>query len=69
MQQLLALAACVYLVVFALTIYFTRATACRVLGAAAGGVAVAVVGFGVELLCQALGFWHYPRTTPAAARC
>ena len=37
MQQLLALAACVYLVVFALTIYFTRATACRVLGAAAGG--------------------------------
>jgi len=60
MQQLLALAACVYLVVFALTIYFTRATAGRVLGAAAGGVAVAVVGFGVERLCQALGFWHYP---------
>ena len=60
MQQLLALAACVYLVVFALTIYFTRAAARRVLGAAAGGGAVAVVGFGVELLCQALGFWHYP---------
>jgi hypothetical protein len=60
MQQLLALAACVYLVVFAVTIYFTRATARRALGAAAGGVAVAVVGLGVELLCQALGFWHYP---------
>jgi hypothetical protein len=26
----------------------------------AGGVAVAVVGFGVELLCQWLGFWRYP---------
>lgn len=60
MQRLLALAGCVYLVVFALTIYFTRATARRVLGAAAAGMAVAVVGFGVELLCQALGFWHYP---------
>lgn len=60
MQQLLAIATCVYLVVFALTVYFTRATTRRALGAAAGGVAVAVVGFGVELVCQALGFWHYP---------
>ena len=59
-QQLLLLASCVYLAVLAVTVYFTRATTRRVLGAVAGGAAVAVVGFGVELLCQALGFWRYP---------
>jgi hypothetical protein len=30
---------------------------CRVLGALADGAAVAVVGFGVELVCQAAGLW------------
>jgi hypothetical protein len=60
MQQLLLLATCVYLAVLVATVYFTRATARRVLGALAGGVAVAVAGFGVESLCQALGFWRYP---------
>jgi hypothetical protein len=32
----------------------------RVLGAAAGGLTVAVVGVGVEIVCQTLGFWRYP---------
>ena len=40
--------------------YLTRATRRRVLGALAGGLSVAVVGVGVELLFQTLGFWRYP---------
>jgi hypothetical protein len=59
-QQLLLAATGVYLVLLCAAVYFTRATARRVLGALGGGVAVAVVGFGVELVCQALGLWHYP---------
>ena len=59
-QQLLLVVAGVHLVYLCAAVYFTRATARRVVGALAGGVAVAVVGFGVELLCQALGLWHYP---------
>jgi hypothetical protein len=59
-QQLLLVATGVYLVFLCGAVYFTRATSRRVLGALAGGVAVAVVGFGVEVLCQALGLWHYP---------
>ena len=60
MQQIFLLASCVYLAVLVATAYFTRATARRVLGALAGGVAVAIVGFGVEFVGQALGFWRYP---------
>jgi hypothetical protein len=60
MQQLLLLASGVYLAFLVATAYFTRATARRVLGALAGGVAVAVVGYGIEILFQSLGFWHYP---------
>jgi len=60
MKQLLLLASCVYFTFFVASVYFTRATARRVLGAVAGGVAVAVVGVAVEALCQSLGFWRYP---------
>jgi len=59
-QQLILLASCVYLAALAATVYFARATTRRVLGAVAGGLAVAVVGFAVEVVCQALGFWRYP---------
>ncbi|HEV8067617.1 MAG TPA: hypothetical protein VGP76_07760 [Planctomycetaceae bacterium] len=59
-QQLVVLASCVYLAALVATVYFARATTRRVLGAVAGGLAVAVVGFGVEVVCQALGFWRYP---------
>ena len=59
-QQLILAAFCVYLAFLVATVYFTRATARRVLGAVAGGLAVAVVGVGVEAVCQALGFWRYP---------
>jgi hypothetical protein len=61
-QQLLLLATCVYLALLVATVYFTRATVRRALGAFAGGASVAVVGVGVEVLCQTLGFWHYPST-------
>jgi hypothetical protein len=60
MQQLLHVATCVYVALLVATVYFTRATTRRTLGAIAGGVAVAVVGFGVEVVCQAFGFWRYP---------
>jgi hypothetical protein len=62
MQQLLLVATCVYLTAMVATVYFTRATPRRLVGALAGGGAVAVVGVGVELLCQTLGFWRYPST-------
>src|SRR6516165_6377660 len=59
-QQVLLVGIGVHLVYLCAAIYFTRATARRALGAVAGGVVVAAVGFGVELACQALGLWHYP---------
>lgn len=59
-QQLILLATAVYAVLLAVTIYFTRATVRRALVALAGGAVVAVAGFGVEVICQALGLWRYP---------
>src|SRR5579871_3099302 len=59
-QQLLLVGAGVHLVYLCAAVYFARATARRVLGALVGGVAVAAVGYGVELACQALGLWYYP---------
>jgi hypothetical protein len=50
----------VYLVGLAVLAYLTRATRRRFLGAVAGGVTVALVGVGIEVLFQTLGFWHYP---------
>jgi hypothetical protein len=59
-QQLIWVASTVYLVLFGGTIYFARANTRRAFAALAGGGVVAVVGFGVEVLCQGLGLWHYP---------
>ena len=59
-QELLLVVAGWHLVYLCAAVYFTRATARRVLGALVGGVAVAAVGYGVELACQALGLWYYP---------
>ena len=50
----------VYLVGLAILTYLIRAPRRRFLGALAGGLTVAVVGVGVEVLFQTLGFWHYP---------
>ena len=60
MTQILILASCVYLTMFVATIYFTRPTSRRVgEPALAGGVAVAMVGVGVEALAHAEDWWRY----------
>ena len=59
MTQILILASCVYLTMLVATIYFTRPTSRRVGGALAGGVAVAMVGVGVEALAHAEDWWRY----------
>ncbi len=61
-REMLLLATCIYLVLLTTTTFFTRATRRRFFGALAGGLAVAVIGVGVEVLFQTLGFWHYPST-------
>jgi hypothetical protein len=60
MTQILILASCVYLSLLVATIYFTGATPRRVVGALTGGVAVAVVGAGVEALAHGRAWWSYP---------
>jgi hypothetical protein len=57
---MLLLATGFYLALLAATTYFTRTTRRRFFAAVAGGIAVAVIGVGVEVLFQTLGFWHYP---------
>ena len=59
-QEFLLVAMGVHLAYLCAAVHFTRASVRRVLGALVGGVVVAVFGFGVELVCQALGQWHYP---------
>jgi hypothetical protein len=59
-RQLFLAAACVYGLLLAVTIVFARPTTRRLAGALAGGIFVAVLGVGIEFLCQTLGFWRYP---------
>jgi hypothetical protein len=59
-QFIFLAAGCVYAAVLAGTAHFTRARARRVVGALAGGVAVGIVGVGIECLAHALGWWRYP---------
>lgn len=58
--QAIYIALCVYFAMLAATVYFTRPNRRRFLGALAGGVAVAVVGVGIEALFHTSGFWRYP---------
>jgi hypothetical protein len=60
MTQILILASCVYLSLLVAAIYFTRASVRRVVGALGGGVAVALVGAGVEAFAHARAWWSYP---------
>ena len=64
-QFILIAASCVYLAVLGATAYFSRANARRILGALIGGVAVGVVGVGVETLAHTLGWWRYPSVETA----
>ena len=59
-QSILIAANGVYLVGLVATVYFTRATARRVAGAFMGGIAVGVVGVGLESLAHSAGWWRYP---------
>ena len=59
MTLILILAWCVYGSLLVAAIYFTQATTRRVLGALAGGCAVALIGAGVEGLAHARGWWRY----------
>jgi hypothetical protein len=58
--QILWTAIGVYIVVLIGVAYFSRTTRRRFLGALAGGLAVAMVGVGVETFAHAMGWWRYP---------
>ena len=49
-----------YAVALVIVIYFTRATARRVVGALVGGAAAALMALGSITLCEALGWWMIP---------
>jgi hypothetical protein len=58
--QQLILVSGAYLVALAAVVYFTRATARRVMGALAGGAAVGLMALGAIFLCKSLGWWQVP---------
>jgi hypothetical protein len=49
-----------YLVEFGVVLYFTRATARRVIGALGGAAAAGLFGMGAIALGEGLGWWHVP---------
>jgi hypothetical protein len=49
-----------YAVALVVVIYFTRATARRIVGALAGGAAAALLALGSITLCENLGWWQIP---------
>ena len=49
-----------YLVELCAVVYFTCATARRVMGALVGGAAAGLLGLGAIAFCQALGLWRIP---------
>lgn len=58
-QQIL-LMDCIYLALLGVLIYFTRATARRVIGALAGGAAAAFFGLAMITLSESQGWWSVP---------
>ena len=58
--QEIILWSCAYLIELVAVIYFTRATARRVLGALIGGAAAGLLGLGAIALCETLGWWRIP---------
>ena len=51
---------CLYFVALLVVIYFTRATARRIVAAFAGGAAVGLFGMGAIVCGNALGLWRVP---------
>lgn len=58
--RLIIVADCVALVLLGITVYLTRATLRRFLGALIGGVAVTLLMVGVDALARERGWWYYP---------
>jgi hypothetical protein len=56
----LIIVTCAYLVLLLAVVYFTRATARRVLGAFAGGAVVGCFGMGAIVLGNAVRVWRVP---------
>jgi hypothetical protein len=59
-RQQIILMSGAYLVELVAVIYFTRATARRLLGAMAGGAAAGLLALGAIAWCEALGWWRIP---------
>jgi hypothetical protein len=51
---------CLYFVALLIVIYFTRATARRIVGAFVGGAAVGIFGMGAIFFGNASGLWRVP---------
>ena len=56
----LIIVSCAYLVALVVVVYFTRATARRILGAFAGGAAVGIFGMGAIVVGNTLELWRVP---------
>jgi hypothetical protein len=59
-RQQIILWACAYLIELVVVVYFTRATARRVVGALVGGAVAGLLALGAIALCEALGWWQIP---------
>src|SRR6267143_7329702 len=59
-RQQIILRACAYLIELGVVVYFTRATARRVMGALVAGAAAGLLGLGAIALCEALRWWRIP---------
>lgn len=66
--QQMILVTCGYMVVLVAVVYFTRATARRVIGALVGGFAAGLFGLGAIALCEVLDWWRVPLTSTPYAR-
>jgi hypothetical protein len=58
--QQIILWSCVYLIELVAVIYFTRATARRIVGALVGGAVAGLLALGAISLCGSLGWWQIP---------
>jgi len=61
--RLLIVADCVALVLLGITVYLTRATLRRVVGALIGGSTVTLLMVGVDALARERGWWSYPNVS------